>query len=92
MTALRRIKSLAPALKKRSQHTLNGDAEALLRMFAFAVKKRRAELGVSRTQVARSVGISYAQLAHVENAENWPTVPVYRALCRVLKCGRVPLL
>lgn len=91
MTAARRIKSAAPAIK-RHEHGVHAASKAQLQRFAAALVARRRELNFSRRGVAGLVGISYGQLSHIENAENWPTVPVYLALVRELECGKAPLV
>lgn len=91
MTARLCIISTASHVKRR-QHALNASSKSALRRFAVAVTARRIELDISRSDLAKQTGISYGQMAHIENGDNWPTLPVFRRLCRVLRCGRVPLL
>ena len=91
MTAALLIKSASRVIRRR-EHGVHAQARPRLMKFAAAVATRRMQLGLSRTELATRTGISYWQLSHIENAENWPTLPVYLALCRELKCGRVPLV
>lgn len=91
MTSRLRISRLARDLQ-RDEHTLDKASRGVLDRYALALKARREELNISRRSLAEKVGVSYGQLSHIENAENWPTVPVFIAIARVLKCGRVPLL
>ncbi len=60
---------------------------------AFALRLKRARQAAHLTQVAlaEKAGISNKQLNNVESASNWPSMPVYIALCRELGLGR-PLL
>lgn len=88
MTAAARIASTPPP---RKEHGLNAASRTVLKLFGQAVATRRAERKLSRRQLAEAVEVSYATISHIENGENWPTVPVYLALCRVLKVGRPPL-
>lgn len=67
----------------RKEHTLNAAAAPDLAVLAKNVALLRAAR-YTRTELAEAVGVSYATISHIENAENWPTMPVYLALCRVL--------
>lgn len=92
MTDIAKIESVAPLLRKehRTHHTK--DSREALKVFAAGIFARRLRLGYSRKRVADACGISYSQLSHLELGDNWPTVPVYRALCRKLKLRKPPLL
>ncbi len=62
-----------------------------LKDFGVALKKSRMALGLSQTKLAEIVGSSNKQLNHIEHGRNWPSLPIYLSLCRVLKVG-TPLL
>lgn len=63
-----------------------------LRKFGEAVREKRAELRVSQVDLARLVGISNKTLFNIEAGNNWPSLPVYAALCRHLALPTPPLL
>ena len=87
-----RLRLLKSAPHVRREHDLNAKDTRLLRKLAVAVVSRRIELCMTRRQLSVAVGVSYGQLSHIENAENWPTMPVYIKIVDALKCGRVPLV
>ena len=91
MTPTRRILRAAVQVK-RHEHGVHARSRRTLVAFAAALVTRRAELDISRTALAALVRISYGQLSHIENAENWPTMPVYLGLCRALRAGKPPLV
>jgi DNA-binding XRE family transcriptional regulator len=76
----------------RREHALHKKSLSALRKLARSVSRARLCSGLTRRQLAGRVGVSYATINHLENAENWPTLPVFLALCRVLKSGKVPLV
>lgn len=76
-------KILAP---KRRQHNLHEEFAVDLKQYAKCVARLRERRGFTRAELAEQVGISYAMLSHIENAENWPTLPVHIKIWRVLKC------
>lgn len=92
MTAALQIQSLAPALNKRSEHRVGSDpgAQAALKRFGQGVRTKRG----TRPQrlIAKRVGISIKQYSNIECGNNWPSVPVYRKLCQVLKIALPRLL
>jgi transcriptional regulator with XRE-family HTH domain len=63
-----------------------------LEAFAARLRRTRQALHLSQVALAEKVGISNKQLNNVENAHNWPSMPVYVSLCRVLELGEPPLL
>lgn len=91
MTLTRRLLRAAVAVR-RHEHGVHAASQRTLVSFASALVARRAQLGITRTALAAQVRISYGQLSHIENAENWPTMPVYLGIIRALKCGRAPLV
>lgn len=91
MTATTRLLRAAVSVK-RHEHGIHRESLPQLKKFSAALVTRRTELDISRRALSAFVGISYGQLSHIENAENWPTMPVYLKLVDALKCGKVPLL
>lgn len=91
MTASARILSAAELIR-RHEHDVHAESVDKLKAFAAAVVARRTALGITRRILAGRVKISYGQLSHIENAENWPTMPVYLRIAKELKCGKVPLV
>lgn len=91
MTLTRRILKAATVIR-RHEHGIHAESLDQLRAFGAAVVARRVELSITRRQLSEAVGISYGQLSHIENAENWPTMPVYLRIVKELKCGRAPLV
>jgi transcriptional regulator with XRE-family HTH domain len=63
-----------------------------LEAFASRLRRTRQAAHLSQVALAEKVGISNKQLNNVENAHNWPSMPVYLNLCRVLELGEPPLL
>lgn len=92
MTATSKIQALAPVLRK--EHGLHRTPEniAALRRFAAAVVAKRTKKGLSRPAFAAKVGVSYFTINHIEHFENWPTVPVYIKMCKVLGVRVPPLM
>jgi len=54
-------------------------------------RKARAEAGMSVVQVAEKAGCSRQVIYHLENAENWPSLPAYIGIIRALGLGAPPL-
>lgn len=52
----------------------------------------RNSRGLSQTALAHLVGISNKTLENIESGRNWPSLPVYIVICKVLGIGRPPLL
>lgn len=92
MSESEQIVAALPHLRKEHRQHHTKDSRETLKLFAAALLTRRLRLGYSRQKVALKAGVSYSQLSHLELGDNWPTVPVYRALCRVLKIRKPPLL
>lgn len=94
MTAPQKILALAPVLRKRREHKLHSTPEnrQLLRRFASGLKAARRKKGLDRRELADKVGSSMSAITHLELAENWPTLPVYLAICRELGLDVPPLL
>ena len=64
---------------------------ALLAKLGPAVRARREQLKLTRSQLAGKARIPYSRLSHFELAEDWVTVPVYLRIVLALG-GRVTLL
>jgi transcriptional regulator with XRE-family HTH domain len=62
-----------------------------LEAFAARLRRTRQALHLSQVALAEKAGISNKQLNNIENAHNWPSMPVYIAICRELGLGE-PLL
>jgi ribosome-binding protein aMBF1 (putative translation factor) len=92
MTASTQLRQAAPVIRKEHRNHHTQDSKKALRMFASALIRRREELGISRRKLCEEANVSYSLMSHVELGENWPTLPVYRALCRVLKVGKPPMM
>ncbi len=56
------------------------------------VRKRRVAAGLKQSDLARTAGISYNQLNHIEVGRYFPSIPVYVALCEALQLNSPPLL
>lgn len=63
-----------------------------IQKFAAAVREKREVLGMTVRGLARKVGISPSQMSNIQYGYNWPSVPVYIKLCRVLKAGKIPMI
>jgi DNA-binding XRE family transcriptional regulator len=87
MTATATIQKAAKAISNPYQQ----DAQDRLR-FARAVRKRREELDLTREAVYSAAAVSNQQYSNIERGHNWPSMPVFKRLCRVLKVGPVPLV
>ena len=81
---------MATPLKKR-EHKLNeGEhAQMLLQKFAVHLKLWMEANKLDHFQVGRRVGCSGYQIRHMLRCENYPSTPVYWALCREM--GHRPL-
>jgi DNA-binding XRE family transcriptional regulator len=79
--------------KKYFEHGLANTPESrkALARLAVNLKAARTKAGLSMTALAEKVGCSHYVIAHVEQAQNFPSWPVYVGICRVLRAGRVPL-
>jgi transcriptional regulator with XRE-family HTH domain len=54
--------------------------------------RMRTAKNLSKTDLARKLGISTKQIDHVENGVNWPSMKVYIGLCRVLGVEQIPMV
>ncbi|MFB8236825.1 helix-turn-helix domain-containing protein [Kitasatospora purpeofusca] len=52
-----------------------------------AVYDRRAELGLSQTELARRAGMTQPQISTIEGGDSLPTLPLLRRLARALDAG-----
>lgn len=63
-------------------------AEIRLAMaFAKAVYDRRAELGLSQSEVAERAGLTQSKISRIEGADAVPTLPLLRRLAQALDAG-----
>lgn len=97
---------MTKAKKYRVEWLRNADTvtmEEARRLFGESVKtKRMATLvrwrgrpraePMRQSELARRIGIAQKTLAHIEQGDTWPSMPLYIALCRELKLGRIPLV
>lgn len=60
--------------------------------FATTVRGKREALGLTVRSLARKVGVGPSQMSNIQYGYNWPSMPVYVKLCRVLKAGKIPLI
>ncbi len=63
-----------------------------LKTFGEEIRRRRELRTLSQTALAHLVNISYKQLNNIECARNWPSMPVYLTLCKVLDAPKPSLL
>lgn len=79
--------------KPRKEHSLHDTPEArsALRAMALDVRARRVALKLSMQALAKKVGCTHYVIAHIEQAQNFPSFAVYLALCRVLGAQRPPM-
>ena len=60
--------------------------------FAAELRARREATRISQAELARRVNISPKTLNNIEYGHAWPSLPLYFALCRELKVGKIPLI
>lgn len=79
--------------KKFIEHRLADSpaSKAALKRMAVALRDARVAARMTIKELAKEVGCSYQMISHVEHAENFPSMAVYIAICRVLKLGKPPL-
>lgn len=92
MTATAKIQSLAKNLRKRGHHGVDHDpgASEALKQFGQGVRAKRGPR--SQRVVADRIGISINQYSNIERGINWPSMPVYLKICRVLRIALPGLL
>lgn len=79
--------------KKPDWTVTSGPALLVVReSLGLALRRRRQEVGISQTDLAARIGASTKTINGIEFGHSWPSLPLYFALCRALKCGRIPLL
>lgn len=88
-----KILTLPPVRKKYFEHGLahTKASKAALKTLAVSLVAIRKGMGITQQEFASRVGISRNTLNHVENAENFPSMAVYLAICRELKLEKPPL-
>lgn len=83
-----------PALRKRYfEHGLAHTKKNQTKLLVMANKlvEERKKLGITQVQLAKKVGCSRNTLNHIENAENFASLPLYWELCEKLGQGKPPL-
>jgi len=65
--------------------------EAALKAMATQLRAGRKIMNVSVSQLAERVGCTIKNIYHIERAENFPSMPVYLAICRELGTRKPPL-
>ncbi len=55
-----------------------------LKELSAGLKLKREEAKLDKYELAKKVGISYKHYYNIENAEYWPSMPTYIAICRAL--------
>ncbi len=63
-----------------------------LKTFGRIMKARRLDLKMSHADLARAIGVSASQVSNMERGDNYPSLPVYVALCFALGYVKIPLL
>lgn len=76
---------MPPSTKKREP---KNDLEA----FATELRSQREKMKHSQSSLARAIGVSSNTIYNIEASLNWPSIPVYISLCRILKVGAIPLI
>jgi ribosome-binding protein aMBF1 (putative translation factor) len=92
MTASSKILSAARHVRMEHGHHSTAASKRSLGRLASGLRSAREARGWSRRYMAEQMGVSLSSLAHVELAQNWPTMPVYLAMCKVLELGQPPLV
>ena len=73
----------------------NGSAGAKLAMqrssLGARIRSLRLKRRMSLTELARRTGVSVKTVGGIESGIAFPSLPLFYAICRVLKCGRVPM-
>ena len=83
-----------PAVRKNYfehglQHTKA--SQAALKTLASSVHSLRKASGMSLKDLAEKVGCSYQVIHHIESADNFPSLAVYLAICRVFGFPNPPM-
>lgn len=60
--------------------------------FGRRLARRRRDCCISQAQLAEKIGVSFNLVNNLERGQNWPSMPVYIAICRVLEIKSPPLL
>ena len=81
-----------PTATKKAEHRLNDSefAQAMLETFAGQVRAWMEKAKLDYFQVGQRVGCSGYQIRHMLRLENFPSVPVYWALCREMGVNPLP--
>lgn len=62
-----------------------------LRDFGFTLTARRSTCCMSKAQLAKEVRCSFQTIDNIEHGRQWPSLHLYRAICRVLRAGKLPM-
>lgn len=65
--------------------------EALKRLAAWLREQREAR-NLSLMKLADEVGCSFKQIHNIEKAQNWPSMPLFIAICRFFNHPVPPLI
>ena len=69
----------------------NPGAQVMLEKMGRELRLARLTKGWTRAQLATAVGVSWQCIAHVDSGRNFPSFPVYGAICDVLGLPKPPL-
>ncbi len=64
----------------------------LVEKLAENVRARRITMCMTQAALAKKCGCSTMVICHVERADNFPSLPIYIAICEALGMGKAPLL
>lgn len=79
----------APRVEHRLSKTKS--AVALRRRLGRNVRRLRAEMGMSKSELAGRLGVSLGQVYHIELGESSPSMEVYAKLVEIFG-GELPLM
>ena len=83
-----------PRVRRRYlEHTIansKASKDALKRLAAW-LREQRELRGLSLMKLADEVGCSFKQIHNIEKGQNWPSMPLFVAICRYFKHPVPPL-
>jgi transcriptional regulator with XRE-family HTH domain len=56
-----------------------------LKKMGSRIRDARKAAGLTQSELAGTARVSSKQINNIENARNWPSLPVYAAICGALK-------
>jgi transcriptional regulator with XRE-family HTH domain len=77
---------------RRGDPTEDGSAEPFGRSLGRAIKVRRAELDLSRRDLAEAAGLSYSYLAEIENGSKQPSSKALSSIAHALRLSPAELM